>query len=334
MIEINEINALQRVKSTGSPVTAPIQPVVRVGFTLTEVLVVISVIGILLAITFPALQVARNAARRSLCGSNIRQVMLATLSYESTGVGFPPAANKNGGNFIISLLPFLEEQQLHDEAKRSFAPGETYEDRYAEISDTLVAPLLCPAAFTNDREATIASQGFFTGHYYGIAGAVGESLLPGSPKKTIYDTYGATLAGGAIGLNGIFSPQKSGEFKGHVMRDVRDGVSVTFAFGEIALVNTVNDTDPTYRNGWAFGAKYDSSQQVAETYGVKTIGTGINSDADKINHLPFGSNHPTGAHFAAIDGSVHFVDERISVDILKAFASINKEEKAASLEDY
>src|SRR6266705_352987 len=98
------------------------------GFTLVELLVVIAIIGILVALLLPAVQAAREAARRARCESNIHNVALAVLNYESTkkilpnGMNTPQAEAFAGvmtiqtynANWIIDILPFMEEQPLHD----------------------------------------------------------------------------------------------------------------------------------------------------------------------------------------------------------------------------
>src|SRR4029078_10183167 len=99
----------------------------RRGFTLVELLVVIAIIGILVALLLPAIQAAREAARRAHCAANIKNVSLAVLNYESArkttpiGMQFDTALEKNlstlsshGPNWIISILPYLEEQALYD----------------------------------------------------------------------------------------------------------------------------------------------------------------------------------------------------------------------------
>ncbi|MFK7768067.1 MAG: DUF1559 domain-containing protein [Mariniblastus sp.] len=145
----------------------------RKGFTLVEVLTVIGVIGILLALSFPAVQTVRQAARRTHCASNIRQVLTATMAYESTGKGLPRADDGKGAGFIVSLLPFLDEQSLSDRRKEPLVGAESIQNRLSELSDTRFATVLCPASSSN--QTVIPNQGRFTIHYYGVAGPSGSA---------------------------------------------------------------------------------------------------------------------------------------------------------------
>src|SRR5436190_1271615 len=105
----------------------------RKGFTLVELLVVIAIIGVLVALLLPAVQAAREAARRSQCSNNLKQIGLGFANYESTFQRLPPAShipwfpsgiNKNdfmdftkpfGPNWAVLLLPYVEQKPLNDQ---------------------------------------------------------------------------------------------------------------------------------------------------------------------------------------------------------------------------
>ena len=100
-----------------TPARSAVRPTVRRGFTLVELLVVIAIIGILVALLLPAVQAAREAARRVQCSNHMKQLGLAMLQYvENTG-NYPPAKIKASGiehNWMPCILPFIEQQNLHD----------------------------------------------------------------------------------------------------------------------------------------------------------------------------------------------------------------------------
>ena len=86
----------------------------RLGFTLVELLVVIAIISLLVATLLPAVQSAREAARRTQCLNNLKQLQLAVLNYETAHQAFPPGATRSGAVWSAFILPFLEEQAIYD----------------------------------------------------------------------------------------------------------------------------------------------------------------------------------------------------------------------------
>lgn len=305
----------------------------RQGFTLTEVLVVIGIIGILLGISLPAMQMVRQTARRTHCSSNLRQVMIASLAHEANGNGFPRADDGRGGSLMVTLLPYLEEPMLHDRSKMPLdsAIGETWGERLQELSDEAIDLLLCPAAFQADQGTTLPMQGAYTTHYYGIAGPVGSASSSDLTRTYNFRQLTPAPPSGPIGLSGLFSPTRQGKFTARRLKDVTDGTSNTFAFGEISGYDKDQIAADSMRSGWAFGANYDASGKAQDLYGVKSLALRINQLGTELNTVPFSSNHPGGTHFAFVDGSIHFVEEQVSVDVLKTFASINRAEKQEKL---
>ena len=117
----------------------------RSGFTLVELLVVIAVIGILIGMLFPAIQTVRNAARRTGCLNNLRQLMLASQNYESSNGKFPKAVNDDGGSIFLDLSTYLEQEFVYQRSTEELADGETFQDRYAELSTLPMQVLFCAA---------------------------------------------------------------------------------------------------------------------------------------------------------------------------------------------
>ena len=304
------------------------------GFTLTEVITVIGIIGIMLAITFPAFQVVREAARRSTCSSNLRQVTMALHAYEATGRGFPAAADRDGASFMLQLLDHLDEPNLKNESRELIQAGSSDDQRFQILSDSRVEVLLCPSHFTEDIEPTLPFNGKFTKHYYGMAGPVHAAMgTDGSEYR--YPTLAPKPEHGDISLAGIFGADQKGKFHSTEIRDIEDGTSNTIAIGEISgAAFEESYKSAVHRAGWAFGAEYDEAGIPSKCLSVKSLATSINQAGQPINTQAFNSNHTKGTYFGYADGSVHFVDERVKVDILKMYASISESEKLESLEDY
>ena len=140
---------LQSSRQTGTP---------RSGFTLVELLVVIAIIGVLVALLLPAIQAAREAARRSQCQNNIKNAALAVLNFESArnitpeGMTFLKAEEVNIGalgrfdaNWIINVLPYLEEQALYDLFDLKRRINDVANSRNYNVRGTTIASLLCPS---------------------------------------------------------------------------------------------------------------------------------------------------------------------------------------------
>ena len=301
------------------------KPRSRSAFTLVELLVCISVIGILLALSFPAAQAVRQAARRATCLSNLRQVMMAALSYESKNQAFPPGDNGDGMGFLGPLLPMIEEEALWDKLRSKPIAGQSYQNLWHQASETEIPLLLCAASGPDEKIASLTGSNQYTTHYYGVCGPSGSATDYANSKTYNYRTIASNVYGD-IGLQGLFSPRKDGRFRPKQLRDVVDGVSNTFAIGEISAFNPSEDFPVPQRSAWALGVKYNSSKQVIQIFTIKSTAQSINSESKNLNHVPFASNHPGGTHFALVDGSTQYIDQNISLDVLKIYSSINRKE--------
>jgi len=299
--------------------------IIRRAFTLTEMLIIISIIAILIGLLFPAAAAVRQAARQAHCQSNLKQLMLATLNYESKGGGFPPGDDGRGQSFMVSLLPFLEQDALWEQSKDRLEPSESYLDRWSKLSRHQLPHVICPAATPENHEATLIGQGKFASHYYGIAGPVGSAWNLDRTQQYTYRDLGPNPAG-LIAIQGIFSPRENGTFASTRMQQVSDGISNTFALGEISEFQTTNETEPPKRSGWAFGARYDASKRVTKLYSVKSINHSVSAVVETLYDTPIASNHLDSVHFAMVDGSVQNVSKHILLDVLKSFSSINEGE--------
>ena len=124
------------------------------GFTLVELLVVIAIIGILVALLLPAVQAAREAARRAQCTNNLVQLVIAVHNYESANRVYPPGTVDPAGpiqnvaqgyhhNWIEQLLPYLERRVAYDHIDRSVS---VYHSNNVPVRDLHISGLLCPSS--------------------------------------------------------------------------------------------------------------------------------------------------------------------------------------------
>lgn len=307
------------------------------GFTLVELLVVIAIIGILVGLLLPAVQSAREAARRSQCLNNLRQLGLACHNYADTNKGFPSSADKNhGGSFLFEILPFLEQEALHsqfdlsrhvaDEVNRHLWSQPLTMARCPSQSNdrlTLVSAVPGPNEFLDDVD--------WRSHYLAVMGAK-ETCDTDPARNNPYTMLrpkelcvaNSAVEGGSAN-NGMMFPESRVKFK-----DVTDGTSNTFLIGEFSwdagimrvwVVGSLRYPGTSFRaaHKWAYGAR-----NVALPLNTATSSRELDSSGSRPqNDASFGSLHPGGCHFAFADGSSRFIQENISLGLLKGMASRN-----------
>jgi len=209
------------------------RPVPARGFTLVELLVVIAIIATLVGVLLPAVQAARESARRTSCSSNLRQLALATLVYESTNRRLPPSmlhtpgtvfANNNGSWGVHGrILPFIEEAaaavKVNLEVAYDMPPNST-----SGVPTTRIAVFMCPSE-ANDRVRLKSGVPFVYPHNYGF----------NFGSWFVYDP--ATGAGG----DGVFFPNSRLK-----MGQVSDGASKTLCAAEVKAFTPYvrNPSDP------------------------------------------------------------------------------------------
>ena len=228
------------------------------GFTLVELLVVIAIIGVLVALLLPAVQAAREAARRNSCSNNLKQVGLAMLNYEATNGHFPPGCMmEEGSAWSAYILPYLELDNVfglahigEDETGnwQWGNPGGPYGDsadlgeqfRNVRMVEQVVPPYRCPSAGLPEHQTDVSADGYWVMarspvNYIGVATGLqvrqfqsGEAyFLRGREAPPQNPTYQ-----GADGvLYGIHHSQDTSD-KGVTLQRIGDGTSNTVMVGE------------------------------------------------------------------------------------------------------
>jgi len=290
------------------------------AFTLVELLVVIAIIGILVAMLLPAVQAAREAARRSQCTNNLKQLSLALLTYhQAVGRFPPPGISSNQVSWWVLILPYLEQKPLYDQF--DFKQGNWNQPEKLRVAAVAVPVFFCPSSTDDeDRRSGHSSEVYpsggprvFTAHYFGVLGPNGTNNYVSPPVA--YKCTGLTETFGGYCTQGSFLYPT-----GLDVASVRDGTPNTLFIGEIAWPGM-----PYYR-AFTRGYYWESSRGTLLLF-AKNVQYPINSrNTTTWNNTSFGSLHPGGAHFAMVDGSVRFFSQYTDQNVYMALASRNGEE--------
>lgn len=301
----------------------------RTGMTLIELLVVIAVIGILIALLLPAVQMARESARRTQCQNNLKQIGLALENYHASHGIYPPASIRAPGfldngrdeprsTWTISILPYLDAAPLYT----SYLPTVSTDDpANSLLRETSVPTFLCPT----DTGAEISF----------------EPRLGVTYKR---GNYGASFGAGSWGTDDWKETQYRGVMGQNASArhaDITDGMSHTVLVAELRIQTSLRDN----RGAWAFPAAGSASVGLD----CDSQCRGINGDS-KSDWIPFcdpmpggldcsfqntpdsnagpRSRHGQGACLLFGDGSVRFVSENVSQTTLNAIFTSQGQEVA------
>jgi len=316
-----------------SRTTMPLRPnPSRRAFTLVELLVVIAIIGVLIALLLPAVQSAREAARRSQCNSNLKQIALALHTYEASHKSLPI---NNGGfssgwtennrtrSWMQGILPFVEQQPLHEQIDVS--------KRYADpmnrrVGETVVPVYRCPSDSHNGKMKRRHNIPFsWETAVTNYKAVCGSNWNWGLFRFRIATGRNANSLDGLNRGNGIICRQRdataeNGRLFMTRFRDVTDGTSNTFAVGE-AIPELCTHT------WWFWYNATTATCAIPLNFPLKRIPKF--ADTDWPNNYSFMSRHPGGGSFAMCDASVRFISESIDLPTYRGLATISSSETVA-----
>ncbi|MGI9455107.1 MAG: DUF1559 domain-containing protein [Aeoliella sp.] len=290
----------------------------RFGFTLVELLVVIAIIGILVALLLPAVQSAREAARRTQCKNNFKQVGLALHNYHDTKLTLPvgqAAAGCKTGTRNISearwgwsaqIMPFMEDSNLHDLINLDLQPHEQ-----VEVIRTFIDVYLCPS--DPQGEELVA----FTAVIPGLTDAARTNM------DAIVDSTDYKCPSGGGPATHVKSPKADpapdgafAAFGSYNFRRFPDGLSKTLFVAEITGAGPETNSG----HNWSILNTNDTAG------GINGPNT-IPGDGHWTYHSAGpASFHPGGCHFLMGDGSVHFLKEDIAAGALGSLTTRDRED--------
>ncbi len=309
------------------------------AFSLVELLVVTAIVGTLLALLLPAVQAAREAARRASCTNNLRQLGLGVHGYHEAQGHFPagnfastaglcPGNTKRPSedrhNWLIALLPYVEQERLYAEY-HFHVPNESPENR--EVREAAVGTYVCPSehdatdlAVPAMGPASAANENvpYKPGSYRAVSGRSDGVDFLDAPQYTNYRRSWR----GAIHLVGVLGYRAEG------YQNVGDGASNTLLVGESST-----RTSREHRTLWAYSFSYYSLSAITPQsrilYGDyercrAQRGPGLVNPCRR----GWGSFHHGGLNFLLCDGAVRFVPLKVDMELLADLATIDGGEPA------
>ena len=292
------------------------------GFTLVELLVVIAIIGILIGMLLPAVQQVREAARRTQCLNNLRQLTLGCLNYESSHQTLPSCGGYDIKSFPelrmdfswqIRVLPFAEQDNLfklleHDNINRGWT-GASEQNRLALLDET-IPTLICPSSDLGKHCVVGTCTGCPRPFYTGIHGSARPEFAVDvtAPGLGLMSEHGAFARLDEISLG-----------------DIHDGSSNTMLVGEQSgwLVD-INGERTDLRSDCSHSVLAGYNPQWERVFNTTVVRYPINhrDDVDEgivgncARNRPITSAHPGGANVGLVDGSARFMRESASLDTL------------------
>jgi prepilin-type N-terminal cleavage/methylation domain-containing protein len=302
------------------------------AFTLVELLVVIAIIGVLVALLLPAVQAAREAARRTQCTNQLKQLGIAVQNYHDVKKQMPPAKLEDRYlTWAVMLLPYVEQQSLYD----SFDITRQYYNQRSTVRAAGPELYHCPSRRSGDVLSTAgdvftagANNAGWTSDYACSAGDNG----PGRSWRGLFDGPDEKPNGSIINsfLNPVVSSAVKTTKSETSFRLITDGLSNTIAFGEKYVPTSTLTIGHGNSAGGVDGSVYNGDHEVQY---MRCAGPSnpIARSPDEPPMSNFGSAHPGICLFALCDGSIQSLAVEISTTTLGRLAGRDDGEPVGDL---
>ena len=338
------------------------------GFTLIELLVVIAIIAVLIALLLPAVQAAREGARRAQCVNNMKQLGLACLNYESIMSTLPAnlylhpnystaAYNWNNASFIVMSLPQMEQQGLYNAVNFSIMWGQNVLGNWSPrvlgqqnstVRVSVINSLICPSDSSPSTDMVnadeISTNNLAAGTSY--VGNVGDNCLLCAPTTAVQQfcaASGYNCRGGQLGDPLVNTPGIPGtatgtgifwrECSGVPLNSITDGTTNTFLAGE--QIMRVTEWNTWVEANQCVGSTAQPLNYLFPGTAITATGSVVQkggaSDVASWQHwYTFRSQHPGGGNFVTCDGSVKFIKNSINMNTYQALSTRAQNEVISS----
>jgi len=300
----------------------------RVGFTLVELLVVIAIIGVLVALLLPAVQAAREAARRSQCINNLKQIGLAVQMYHDVHQSVVPSRVPcHHATWAALLWPYLEQNS----ASQRWLPDKTFYNQPEENLQIQISTYLCPSRRSAPQLSIDGDSRAYISHRPGglsdYAVAIGNGVE--------YTGDGGNDGGGKVEPNGAFRHARGNcigadpeqwltePFQPRIsFKDIEDGLSNTIFVGEKHICSPCNDRGKSIPDGFGLKTFDDNSvynpdfHRTIARYGGVGSPIAVATDESIPPYSNFGSWHPGVCQFVFGDGRAQAVSNSIDPLVL------------------
>ncbi|MBI1346328.1 DUF1559 domain-containing protein [bacterium] len=305
------------------------------GFTLIELLVVIAIIAILIALLLPAVQQARESARRTQCRNNMKQLGLALHNYHDNFQLFPMSYTTDGQfttatygrSWMMGILPFIDQAPLFNQidhsapmANSTTSPLPTPYSPNTVVAMTVLTAFLCPSDSGNNQ-GKLNGRANITNDYWGVTdykAVAGNNWAWGNFVYTHPTGRNATNNNGLDAGNGWMCRNNRGAAGPFIsgLRHFTDGTSNTLLVGEALPGRCIHNT-------WWFFNHTTATCAVPLNYYQKNQSI---TPGDWPNNYSFASEHVGGAHFTMGDGTVRFLSENIDLQLYRNLSTIDGRE--------
>jgi prepilin-type N-terminal cleavage/methylation domain-containing protein/prepilin-type processing-associated H-X9-DG protein len=330
----------------------------RTAFTLVELLVVIAIIGVLVALLLPAVQAAREAARRMQCTNNLKQIGLALHNYENANKSLPPGSGyqrpEKVPTWVVRLFPFFEQQGIT--ARYDFTQYANVEPNLTLAKSATIPMLICPSdenasqPILQNRQQEGGSRNPVEAHGLWYTGSMGPTV----PDRCLWDNNPLTLPYTCVGcaygtlvaasgatpekarepcllpplhIGGVFNTDTcAGIFcRRHTptpLKTITDGLSNTFMVGETLPRHYVWNC--VFCDNFPVSSTHIPANLLTEKYET-------NADGNHARSSGFKSEHPSGLNMLMGDGSVRFISQDIEYVTYNMLGSRAKDDQPAQM---